>query len=75
MVHNLSILVMSNMCRDGHRTLGKGSLRVPFKIAYDLTFDEAFWGWAIPEELEKDIIKWFKLLIRLVKLHLHIRIC
>lgn len=72
MVHSLSILVVSNMCRDGHRTLGKGSLRVPSKIAYDPTSDEASWGWAILEELEKDAIKWFKLLIRLVRLYLFI---
>lgn len=77
MVHSLSILVVSNMCRDGHRTLGKGSLRVPSKIAYDPTSDEASWGWAIPEELEKDVIKWFKLLVWLVRLYLliYIYIC
>lgn len=39
------------------------SFKVPSKIAYDIVSGEASWGFAIPEELEKDAIKWFKLLL------------
>ncbi|KAK7749083.1 hypothetical protein SLS62_008478 [Diatrype stigma] len=39
------------------------SFKVPSKIAFDPTSGEAFWGWAVPEELEPTAIKWFKLLL------------
>lgn len=39
------------------------SFKVPSKIAYDPGSGEASWGFAIPEELEKDAIKWFKLFL------------
>lgn len=39
------------------------SYKVPSKIAFDPTSGEAFWGWAVPEELEQTAIKWFKLLL------------